>query len=333
MKIGVGLFPTEPVGKMCELTELAESLGYANAWFGDSQNIWREVYITMGAVATRTRRIVIGTGVTNPVTRYTAVLASAWATLAEYIPGRAILGIGAADSAVRTLGEKPVKIETLEQAISALRTLMKGEEYADERSGKSYHLAHSVPARVPIYVAASGPKLLEMAGRAADGAIMLVGTDPTFIEAGLRAVSVGLSAAGRRREDFEVVLWTPTSILDDSSAARDLVKSHVARVVIRPLPADLDPAVMDEVNRIRDAYDYYQHMQTSADHGSQVPDSLVPHFALAGNPNECLAQLKQIAACGVDQVAIVPYVLPGGDRSSVLEAFAGIASRAEPVGS
>jgi len=64
---------------------------------------------------------VIGTGVTNPVTRHVAVLASAWASLEEYVPGRTILGIGTADSAVRTLGRKPVKMEGLERSITALR--------------------------------------------------------------------------------------------------------------------------------------------------------------------------------------------------------------------
>ena len=156
----------------------------------------------------------------------------------------------------------------------------------------------------------------------ADGAIMLVGTDPVFIRAGIGAIEAGLRASGRRREDFEVVLWTPTSILDDAEAARDLVKAHVARVVIRPLPVGLDPAVMKDVEQIREAYNYYQHMETSAGHGSHVPDSLVPHFALAGTADECAQQLRLIAATGVDQVAIVPYVPSGGDRASVIEAFA-----------
>jgi 5,10-methylenetetrahydromethanopterin reductase len=322
MKSAVGLFPTEPIGRMVELTQLAEDLGYSNVWFGDSQNIWREAYVTTGAVAARTKRIVIGTGVTNPVTRHVAVLASAWASLEEYVPGRTILGIGTADSAVRTLGRKPVKMEGLERSITALRTLLGGGDYKDELSETSFHLAHSVPARVPIYIAASGPKLLEMAGRIADGAIMLVGTDPVFIRAGIGAIEAGLRASGRRREDFEVVLWTPTSILDDAEAARDLVKAHVARVVIRPLPVGLDPAVMKDVEQIREAYNYYQHMETSAGHGSHVPDSLVPHFALAGTADECAQQLRLIAATGVDQVAIVPYVPSGGDRASVIEAFA-----------
>ena len=63
MKRGLGLFPTADVGTMRELTRQAEELGYANAWFGDSPNIWREGYVTMAACAVGTERIVIGTGV------------------------------------------------------------------------------------------------------------------------------------------------------------------------------------------------------------------------------------------------------------------------------
>jgi len=332
VKIAVGLFPTEPIARMIDLAQFAEDLGYSNAWFGDSQNIWREAYVTIGAVAARTKSIVLGTGVTNPVTRHVAVLASAWASLAEYTPGRAILGIGTADSAVRTLGRKPVKMEGLERSITALRTMLAGDTYTDEASGATFHLAHSVPARLPIYIAASGPKLLEMAGRIADGAIMLVGTDPVFIRAGLDSIEAGLRASGRRREDFEVVLWTPTSILEDGAAARDLVKAHVARVLIRPLPAPLDPAVMEDIERIRQAYNYYEHMDTSAGHGGHVPDSLVPLFALAGTAAECAQQLRMIRASGIDQVAIVPYVSAGGDRAEVIEAFAQAATRLDETG-
>jgi len=65
---GVGLFPTEPVGKMCEYVRLCETLEYDNVWFGDSQNIWRESSTVMGAAAVGTEKIVFGTGVTNAVT-------------------------------------------------------------------------------------------------------------------------------------------------------------------------------------------------------------------------------------------------------------------------
>jgi hypothetical protein len=94
---GVGLFPTEPVEKIREYVQLSESLGYDHVWFGDSQNIWRESSTVMGAAAVGTEKIIFGTGVTNAVTRHPSLLASTWATLAEFTGGRVALGIGTGD--------------------------------------------------------------------------------------------------------------------------------------------------------------------------------------------------------------------------------------------
>ncbi len=322
MKRGVGLFPTADIATMRQLTKQAEDLGYANAWFGDSPNIWREGYVTMAACASGTDRIVIGTGVTNPVTRHLSVIASTWATLAEWLPKRVALGIGVGDSALETMGRKPTTLARLEQWIGDFRKLMAGEEALEEHSGKPFHLAYPVPGKVPVYIGASAPKILRLAGRIADGVIMLVGTDPVFIEAGLRTIDEGAKEAGRSLEDIDVVLWTPTSILDDRGAAREVVKAHVARIVIRPLPADLPAEEMAQIQRIRQAYDYYQHMVNVADHRTEVPDALVEHFALAGTPDECAEQLRRISRTGVNQVAIVPFVTPGDSRARVIEAFA-----------
>jgi 5,10-methylenetetrahydromethanopterin reductase len=150
---GVGLFPTEPVGALCEYTALAESLGYQSVWFGDSQNIWRESSITMGAAAAGTSRVVLGTGVTNAVTRHQSLLASTWATLSEYTGGRVALGIGTGDSSLRTMGLKPLKLAELEQAVTELRTLFRGEEVIEHDSGAAFRLAYlKEPVHVPIYI-------------------------------------------------------------------------------------------------------------------------------------------------------------------------------------
>jgi 5,10-methylenetetrahydromethanopterin reductase len=220
------------------------------------------------------------------------------------------------------MGRKPTTLARLEQWIGDFRKLMAGEEALEEHSGKPFHLAYPVPGKVPVYIGASAPKILRLAGRIADGVIMLVGTDPVFIEAGLRTIDEGAKEAGRSLEDIDVVLWTPTSILDDRGAAREVVKAHVARIVIRPLPADLPAEEMAQIQRIRQAYDYYQHMVNVADHRTEVPDALVEHFALAGTPDECAEQLRRISRTGVNQVAIVPFVTPGDSRARVIEAFA-----------
>lgn len=322
---GVGLFPTEPVGRMRELTHLAESLGYDHVWFGDSQNIWRESSVTMGAAAVGTERIVFGTGVTNAVTRHRSLLASTWATLAEYTGGRVALGIGTGDSSLRTMGLHPLKLAELEAAVTDLRRLLRGEEVEEPTSGAAYHLNYlSRPAVVPIYIAASAPKILRLSGRIADGVVVLVGTDPRFVRAALRTIEEGAAESGRTLSDLHIVLWTPTAIGDDPTAARDLVRAHVARVVIRPLPASVDPAQQAAIERIRESYDYYHHMDTEAAHADLVPDELVDLFALAGTPDECRKRLQEIADVGVDQVSIVPFVRPGGDRADTIRRFAEI---------
>ncbi|MBK5222457.1 MAG: LLM class flavin-dependent oxidoreductase [Acidimicrobiia bacterium] len=309
---------------MRELTQLAESLGYDNVWFGDSQNIWREAYVTMGAAAVGTERIVFGTGVTNAVTRHPSVLASTWATLSELTGGRVILGIGTGDSSLRTMGLKPMKLAELEAVVADLRRLMRGEPAIESLSGGEYHLNYlTEPLDIPIYIAASAPKILELAGRIADGVVLLVGTDPSFIEGALNRIEIGAKAAGRTLEDIRIVLWTPTAIETDAVAARDLVRAHVARVVIRPLPGEVPPAQMEAIERVRASYDYYKHMDTEAGHGDLVNDDLVDMFAIAGTQDECAARLRRIESL-VDQVAIVPFTAPGGDRGLTMRRFAEI---------
>lgn len=322
---GVGLFPTEPVGPMCDYVKLCESLGYDNVWFGDSQNIWRESSTVMGAAAVGTEKIIFGTGVTNAVTRHPSVLASSWATLAEFTNGRVALGIGTGDSSLRTMGLRPQKLAELEQSITDLRALFRGEPVEEASSGTDFHLNYlTEPMNIPIYIAASAPKILKMSGRIADGVIVLVGTAPHFIEAALQTIEAGAKESGRTLDDLHIVLWTPTAIADDRTEARDLVRAHVSRVAIRPLPAKVDPALEKAIDRIRDSYNYYEHMNTEAAHADLVPDELVDLFALAGTPDECAQRLKEIESAGVNQVSIVPFVRPGQSKEATIRTFADI---------
>ncbi|HWL42088.1 MAG TPA: LLM class flavin-dependent oxidoreductase [Ilumatobacter sp.] len=324
--IGLGLFGTEHAERTVQLAELAERRGYDNLWLGDSQNIWREAYTLAGAIAARTERLVIGTGVTNPVTRHLSVLASTWATLHELSAGRVALGIGTGDSSLRTMGLEPVRLAALEETVGDLRTLFGGGDVVEPSSGAKFRLSWADNPRVPLYVAASAPRILELAGRIADGVIMLVGTEPAFVNAALERVAKGAAASGRTLDDLHLVLWTPTSIGDDVKSARDVVRAHVARVLIRPLPAELDAETMDRIEKIRASYDYYKHMDTEADHGSEVDDRIVDLFALAGTADECRQRLTALVDLPIDQIAIIPYVVPGRDRTSVINTFAELAS-------
>jgi 5,10-methylenetetrahydromethanopterin reductase len=324
--IGVGLFPTGPAGEVAELVQLAESLGYENAWIGDSQNIWREAVVTITASLLATKRIVVGSGVTNVVTRHRSVLASAFATLAELAPGRIAVGLGTGDSSVHTMGLKPLSVSEVEVAVEELRLLLRGEEVAEPTSGSAYRLAYlAQPASVPLYVAATGAKLTTAAAGYADGIILAVGTDVALVEQGLARICAGAEAAGRTRDELKVVLWTPAAIDEDGSAARDVVRAHVARSVKRritvPLPAEEEAAIA----RIRESYDYYGHMDPRSGHSDLVTDGLVRRFALAGTPDECREQLTGLAGLA-EQIAIIPAAREPEARAETMRLFAKIAA-------
>ncbi|HEY6363340.1 MAG TPA: LLM class flavin-dependent oxidoreductase [Candidatus Binatia bacterium] len=318
-EFGVGLFPTEPLPKMIHLAKLSEELGYSHVWVGDSHLIWREAYVNMAAVALNTSKVKIGTGVTNPLTRHPSVVASAYATLEECSPGRLIVGIGLGDSSVETMGMRPAKLSYFEKTMQQMRDLFAGKQVQLD-TGK-IHLLHPCQRSLPIYIAASGPKMLELSGRIADGIIVLVGVADEYIAHAKEKITVGAKAAGRKLEDINLVLWVPCAVAETASA-KDAVKAHVARVVAHPLPYVLDPKEQKVLEEIRKTYDYYHHMDQQANHAEVIPDWLVDKFAIAGSVPECRAQIERIKKTGIQQIAIIPYGAPGGSREETLRGFA-----------
>ena len=318
-EFGVGLFPTEPLQQMVHLAKVTEDLGYTHIWVGDSHLIWREAYVNMAAMALSTTAVKLGTGVTNPLTRHPSVVASAYATLEEYSPGRTIVGIGLGDSSVETMGMKPSTLANFEAALMQMRELFEGKE-AQLPSGK-IHLLHPCKNKVPIYIAASGPKMLKLSGRIADGIIVLVGVADEYIAHAREKISAGAKAAGRRIEDINLVLWVPCAV-SDQAPAKEAVKAHVARVVAHPLPYVLDPKEQEVLQDIRKTYDYYHHMDQQANHAEVIPDWLVDKFAIAGTVEQCHAQIERIKKTGIQQIAIIPYSAPGGSREETIRGFA-----------
>jgi len=315
---GVGLFPTEPLPKIIQLAKLSEELGYSDIWIGDSHLIWREAFVNLAAVAVNTSKVKLGTGVTNPLTRHPSVLSSAFVTLEEMAPRRINVGIGLGDSSVETMGMKPARLTDFEKTIHQMRALMRGEDVELE-TGK-IHLNNPCKEPIPIYIAASGPKMLELAGRLADGVIILVGTDSSYLRLANERIQAGILAAGRKTGDVRLVLWVPCAV-SDQLPAREAVKAHVARIVAHPLPFALGQKEKEVLQEIREAYNYYEHMQQEAHHAKVIPDWLVDKFAIAGTSQECRAKVQQLKESGIDQIAIIPYGV-GGDRQETLKKFA-----------
>jgi 5,10-methylenetetrahydromethanopterin reductase len=217
------------------------------------------------------------------------------------------------------MGMKPAKLSYFEKTMAQMRELLDGKEVQLE-TGK-IHLLHPCKNKVPIYIAASGPKMLELSGRIADGIIVLVGVADEYIAHARERIAAGAKAAGRKLDSINLVLWVPCAV-SDTAPAKDAVKAHVARVVAHPLPYVLDPNEQKVLEEIRKTYDYYHHMDPQANHAEVIPDWLVDKFAIAGTVAECRAQIERIKKSGIQQIAIIPYSPPGGGREETIRGFA-----------
>ena len=328
MKFDVGILASQPLPVLVRQVQLAESLGFDTAWIADTHLVCRELWVTLAACAAGTSRIRLGPGIAVPHTRHVSVTASAIATLHELAEGRVVIGIGTGGSAAETMGlsvGKVARIATLESMAQALRRLL-GRESIRLDNGTDARLAwlERAPA-IPLYLAGSGPRMLDAAGRLGDGAIMYAGVAPWLVEAALGCVKAGARSAGRAPEDLDVAIWAPTSIAPDRALARDHVRGRVASALRHAFPVAWSPEDQAVIAQVRAAYDSYQHASAASKHRLLVTDRFVDLMALAGRPEEVREQVLAIMGVGgVGRIILLPQV-PGQDfveREDVLRLFA-----------
>ena len=208
----------------------AEKAGFDVAWLPDLQFLWRDVWSALALAATQTSSTALGTCVTNLETRHPSVTAAAAASVEELAPGRVLLGIGSGDSAVKTLGLEPTSLTRMREQVGVLRTLLAGE--AADFDGRS--LAVKAAGRtLPLYLAATGPKMQALAGELADGVIVVTGLEPDLVRATLARIGAGAASGGRNVDELDVRFGTYAHVTSDRREAARIVKLQSSR---RPRP-------------------------------------------------------------------------------------------------
>jgi 5,10-methylenetetrahydromethanopterin reductase len=191
------------------------------------------------------------------------------------------------------VGAKPARLGELEEAVTRLRAY-----WAAGEDGLGYGV-DGPP--VPVHLGASGPRMLELSGRIADGCLAVVGLHARQLEAARERV-----AAGGARAGFELTFWVPFAVSDDPDAAREDVKAYVARSLRHPLPAELTSVERETAERVRAAYSYGEHLVPGAAHARAVPDEIVADWAVAGTPADCREQLGRLDLRSGERIGLVP---------------------------
>ncbi len=301
LAVSVGISPRESLRDWAEFSAKLEQHGVDRIWLIDSQLAMKDVYAGLYAAAAATDRIELGTGVTNLLTRHPSVTSGAIAALAELSDGRALLGLGAGDSAVRAIGARPTRIAEMERALRFFRAMLTGEPA--EWDGRELRLPQPCKP-VPIHLAVSRPRMCFLAGSLADGAIIMGPAEAELVARQVGWVKDGAREAGRDPREVELAFVATTSAGNDAEALDDVRSwaSAQARLLadVQDLPASLE-AHRDELVQARESYDYGQHLSTRAGHQASVSDELVRLLAVVGEPGECAARLLALLGAGVDE--------------------------------
>ena len=320
MKFGITIKPDIPVERIVALTKQAEQAGFGYGWIFDSHVLWKEPFPLLTLMANATSNMRLGPCVTNPAVRDLTVTASLFATLNLISGGRMQLGIGRGDSSRRVLGKKPVTPGELERAIKTFRELTAGHEV--EFEGQPTHLSWATGSP-PVWIAGYGPKVLNMAGRIADGVILQF-ADPDLIAWCLGFVWEGAKHAGRDPKSLEIMAAAPVWVSSDLALARErvrwfpaLVSNHVVDLISRYKPEDL-PASLTSYVQNREGYNYQHHAEVGSDNASFVSDEVVDRFCVVGPVEAHRKKLRQLAQVGVTQFNIY---LMCGDEELTLEIY------------
>jgi 5,10-methylenetetrahydromethanopterin reductase len=302
-----------------------------NGWDGwalvDSQNLAPDPYLLLALAATTTEHLKLATGVTNPLTRHPAVTANAMATIQAASHGRAVLGIGRGDSSLAHLGLAPARPAAFERYLIRLQGYLRGEAlpFDVERDGSgvaasSSHLdmaaapetsqirwmtalSSRVP-KVPVDVAATGPRVIRIAGRHADRVTFAVGADPERLG---WAIAQSREKADR---DVELGAYVPVVVNPDRDTARHLISGGIGSFARFSVmhghvqgPVDRDgQAVLEAVH---DSYDMNQHFSQGSPQSRTLTPEVIDTFGIAGPPDYCGERLRALVELGLTKLVLL----------------------------
>ena len=326
MEIGVVMVPMPR--ESAKTARTMEELGFDTVLFPDSQNLLPEVWGHLMLAAHGTSRVKLAPGVSNSITRDPAVTASAALSLQIESGGRAILGIGRGDSAVQRIGKREDPVASFERYLEIVQAYLSGESVDRDgfASRLEWYRRANVP-KVPVVVAATGPRVIAAAARRADAVCLGVGADPEWLAAKIAQAR----EAGAKR----VGAFVNCVINDDVAKAREAIRGGAATFArfsafqgsdLSRLPAPLAAAA----RHLREHYDMREHTHTDAAHVAGLSAEFLDWFAISGSASVATRRLRELGAIGLDFIWLVP-ASTGAARDVVAASLASLGREVLPA--
>ena len=334
MKFGVTVSRFDEI----DLAVEAERSGYDFCWVWDSPLLRSNLWVMMALVAERTQRISVGSGVAIPGLRMAPVTANAIATINRMAPGRTFLGVGTGNTAMRNMGQLPMKVADYAEDLRVIRALLNGETVDYRANGRTHPVNFQsleldyidIENPIPIHVGGFGPRSQSLAGELGDGLITGIPRGGSIPDA-LSNVQQGASQAGRDLDGFETTALVNMLMLNsDESLSSPRVLEEVGSSVMvnvhylydRFLEVDAEPpqfveSIWDQYVAFRQERDanrslsdihssHYGHLDE--EEARFVTPELIRECAIVGQPGDIVEQLAELERQGLDGINFIPPV-------------------------
>ena len=311
-----------------DIVRYAEEKGFDSVWQAESRLV-RDAIVPMAAYAAVTEHIKIGSAVINNWTRNIGLLASTFLTMDDLAPNRIICGIGAWwDPLAKNVGiDRTKPLKAMEETITVLKRLLNMERVSFEGEFVKVHeieldVVHGrrEPRHVPIYIGATGGKMVEMTGRIADGIVMNYCVPVEYNDEAIEQLEKGLKESGRKLEEFDRPQLIVCSVDEDHDVAinstRELLTQYLAQ---QPHIAKASGVSMEIVEKIQAILGWpatHEQIQ-AAKH--LVPEDLIHRITASGTPAEAKAKVQEY----IDHGCTTPILYGvGGNTKLLIDTFA-----------
>ncbi len=327
-RVALYLQDAHALNEAIEYVQYAEERGFEAVWQAESRLV-RDAVVPMAAFAATTRRIKVGSGVINNWTRNAALIAATFLTLDDLAPGRIICGIGAWwDPLAANVGiDRKKPLLAMREVTSVVRDLlaMKRVSFHGEFVNVTeieLDIVHGrrEPRPVPIYIGATGMKMMALAGEIADGALLNYLVSPAYNAEALAALEQGAKVAGRSLEVIDRPQLIVASVDRDRkralNGARKLVTQYLGQQPHIMKASGVSQELLDEIGHILTWPATEEQIDKAM---ALVPDDVVQLITASGTPEEVRAKVREYVAAGCTCPVLYPL---GDDVRLMIDTFA-----------
>jgi 5,10-methylenetetrahydromethanopterin reductase len=327
-RVALYLQDKHPIRDGMEYCKYAEQRGFEAVWQAESRLV-RDAIVPMAAYAAVTERLKVGSGVINNWTRNAAIIAATFSTLDDLAPGRIVCGMGAWwDPLAQNVGiERRKPLRAMREVVTVVRKLLAMERVTFEGGFVNVHdieidIVHGNrnPRDVPIYVGATGPKMMELAGEIGDGVVLNYCVPPEYNDMAMERLEIGAKRAGRTLDDIDRPQLVVCSVDHDRQRAIDAAKELLTQYLAQqPHIAKASGVKQEVVEEIQGVLGWPATREQVHKAMKFVPDDLVDRITASGTPEDCRAKVREYVVRGCTCPILYPL---GDDVHLMIDAFA-----------